>query len=57
MVDPKLFDAMKPEQAARAAVALVIMHALIQRSDTTLESSLYRAFSAADEFLARALKG
>lgn len=57
MIDPKLFEAMKPEQAARAAVALVLCHALIQRPDmgphyTTIEA----AFLMADDFLQRAFK-
>lgn len=57
MIDPKLFEAMKPEQAARAAVALVIYHALAQRPDMGPHyGALEAAFQQADLFLERALK-
>lgn len=56
MVDPKLFEAMKPEQAVRAAVALVIYHALAQRSDMGPHCvTMDVAFLQADLFLKRAL--
>lgn len=56
MVDPKLFETMKPEQAARAAVALVIYHALVQRPDAGVSSfTMDEAFRQADGFLQRAL--
>lgn len=58
MVDPKLFNAMKPEQAVRAAIALVIYNGLIQRP-TASQSGTYEittAFELADAFLKHALK-
>lgn len=56
MVDPKLFDAMKPEQAVRAAVALVMWHALVQRPEIgPTPAAIECAFQQADRFLERAL--
>lgn len=57
MVDPKLFHAMKPEQAERAAVALVMWHALVKRPDIgPTPVAIECAFQQADRFLERALQ-
>lgn len=55
MIDPKAFQTMKPEQAVRAAVALVFAHGMTRNSGLG-QDTIDAAFRHADYFLEKALK-